>query len=377
MDALSYLRSLQANLEDRETHHKSVSDKTFSFVIDEELTQYEPFSLLKDKWILHPSGYSCTLGHAGTWVLEELKKGTDPEKLIADALAELTQNRISGIEISVLEGLSVNTEYDIAENLKICPNGDLPYSMYVDYYFSDHNFFLKSRNDNAACVQSFEIDPLIGLESDFPAILRRAEERAFERKLLHSALLLSSYDPIMLPATFTVYEPRKFTGPIAHFSEPLHSPKVISSTQVEPEDVKTNFYLLKSFKDQRIHIAIDRLAKARSSHDIISAAIDFGLVQEILCINDIKSEGELSLRIRTRAAWMLGHNVDDRIEASRLANLIYSARSKAAHTGTLDDKSLKKYDIVEANKFVTKLTKAILARGSFPDWNNLTFGGFG
>lgn len=90
---------------------------------------------------------------------------------------------------------------------------------------------------------------------------------------------------------------------------------------------------------------------------------------------DTSGNTEITHKIGSRAAWLLGQNAEERATIFGEIKALYHARSKAVHEGTLPKKS--KVDLNEADRLVTQILNAIAARGRFPSWSNLTMGGQG
>ena len=51
---------------------------------------------------------------------------------------------------------------------------------------------------------------------------------------------------------------------------------------------------------------------------------------------------------------------------------LYTARSKAVHTGKFPDKNA--VDLADADQLVCRIVRTIVARGGFPDWKRLALG---
>ena len=72
----------------------------------------------------------------------------------------------------------------------------------------------------------------------------------------------------------------------------------------------------------------------------VDASIDLGIALETLYLNDVGGDaiGELSFRLRIRAARYLAHDPDERQQIFNAIGLVYAARSKAVHTGSLPER---------------------------------------
>ena len=120
--------------------------------------------------------------------------------------------------------------------------------------------------------------------------------------------------------------------------------------------------------------AIDRLGRSRLAIHPVDRALDLGMAAEIVLMHDqSRSNTEITYKIASRAAWLLGEGADQRTEIFDQIKQLYAARSTAVHSGVLPPKS--KIDLDVADELVGRVIRAILVRGSFPDWMSLTMGG--
>jgi hypothetical protein len=122
--------------------------------------------------------------------------------------------------------------------------------------------------------------------------------------------------------------------------------------------------------------AIDRLGRSRLAVHPVDRALDLGMAAEIVLMHDNSpSNTEITHKIGSRAAWLLGKDVDERATIFEEIKHLYKARSHAVHSGVFPPKS--KVDLDLADQLVVRIMQAILARGSIPDWTSLTMGGDG
>ncbi len=83
-------------------------------------------------------------------------------------------------------------------------------------------------------------------------------------------------------------------------------------------------------------------------------------------------KSEITAKISSRGAWLLGRTGPERLVISKELKALYSARSKVVHTGRASDKlaqALPSFD-----RLVARILRELLRRRKFPDWNHLTFG---
>lgn len=133
----------------------------------------------------------------------------------------------------------------------------------------------------------------------------------------------------------------------------------------------------------KLWVPIQRLNQARRREDTVDKAIDLGVSFEALYLNDESPNDQISFTFRLRAAWHLGATKEERKDLIAFFGKVYECRSKAVHTGRLDNKvKLKGKDKIptdaflkEADALCAKAIKKIVQAGAFPNWGDLILGG--
>ncbi|MDA8021515.1 MAG: HEPN domain-containing protein [Gammaproteobacteria bacterium] len=113
----------------------------------------------------------------------------------------------------------------------------------------------------------------------------------------------------------------------------------------------------------------------------VDQMIDLGIAFESLYLGG-DHKGELAFTLRTRAAWLLGENAEERARILREFKVIYDCRSKAVHSGRLEDPiKVGKGSKIPLDEFLARAQyrcaasiKKIIERGGFPDWDKLITG---
>ncbi len=93
---------------------------------------------------------------------------------------------------------------------------------------------------------------------------------------------------------------------------------------------------------------------------------------EAIFLND-NDQGELSYRLKQRAAWLLGNNYNERKEMTKLFGDLYKLRSTAVHTGDLPQGNKNINDLI--SKGINKVSLAIekiISNKKWPDWDKVT-----
>ena len=125
----------------------------------------------------------------------------------------------------------------------------------------------------------------------------------------------------------------------------------------------------------RLRLAGQRLLRAMRRVTPVDASIELGIALEVLYLKD--SNGELSFRLKTRAARFLGTTEAERKDISTLVGDIYNLRSKAVHTGSVEQKPVHgrtvQQVLQEGFRLTAKTIRLFITSGE-PDWGQVMFG---
>lgn len=122
----------------------------------------------------------------------------------------------------------------------------------------------------------------------------------------------------------------------------------------------------------------NRSCRAVSSAD---RALDMGMALEVLLMHQGKgsdgSNSEIRYKLASRAAWMLGEDLEGRLSYFDKVSSLYSDRSSAVHKGRLDTKDFLKL-LARQNDHgdvIRRVFWKIGENGHFPDWKRLVLNG--
>ena len=85
--------------------------------------------------------------------------------------------------------------------------------------------------------------------------------------------------------------------------------------------------------------------------------------------------GEISHKLRTRAAWLLGASPDDRISIAQDMKAFYNARSSVVHGSTKADREKLERTFPIGRELARSTLTALLVKGPAPDWDRLVVSG--
>lgn len=127
----------------------------------------------------------------------------------------------------------------------------------------------------------------------------------------------------------------------------------------------------------RLRLVMQRLISAMRRVTLVDAAIDLGISIEALYLSDMQDDrGELSFRLRTRAARLLARTESERKKIFVLMGDIYGMRSSAVHTGAVRATCRGKpsQEVLQLGFSLTAETvRRFIAVGE-PNWDKVMFG---
>ncbi len=154
----------------------------------------------------------------------------------------------------------------------------------------------------------------------------------------------------------------------------------IPPIQLNEEDLEKTKKLYRKFynldKDikKKIDIAMRRLIPIKDNWSIVDSIINLGIALEVIYLGGSKEQ--LSLALRTRGAWYLGGDFQQRKETYDTLKEFYEFRSRAVHSGSLSDKD---HESINNNFEKTRIIccntlEKIINDSKIPNWDNIILG---
>ena len=133
------------------------------------------------------------------------------------------------------------------------------------------------------------------------------------------------------------------------------------------------FLHLDSDSQARLRVPLQRLNLAIRRYSIVDSAIDLRIAMEAAFLDDLKNDGELSYRLRIRAARLLETDEQKRRDLYATFGDIYELCSKAVHTGKVLGNKGRDVNVL-LQEGILRTSKAIelaIRRGGI-DWTSVT-----
>ena len=371
------------------------------FIHEDRLQSASPF--ITDKFLFFPNGF-----HIDEFLEQLLKiaivRGVEGA---VSAFNKCTKDTYASFQaMALLEGIRLDTEIQIFEGIRLVPIPNSswtlpPYLSRVAGPTSEVSLLGKT-----VLIIDGSVSPIF--HQPFPELLRERSQRDdlpfrveiggatfsnfkmydFYKKFCQALSLACNY-PIQIALMW------KFLAEdeLFNLSSQKHTSVRVSGSfggsteagKVEVDEGKRLYGILTNLDSsvgEKLSISINRWIQSKTGWDPVDKMIDLGIAFESLYLSDIGAKTELSFRLRLHAAWHLGKDKEHRNELLTKFGQIYGCRSKAVHSGKLDEQVQLGGERIPISEFIEKAQDLcresimkVLNDGQFPDWNDLILGG--
>ena len=379
-DAVAFLRGIAGELAEihRGSDYSLWRDEA-KHRVDQYLSRAEPFSDFATCWVFSgDGGGSLVGGRFGEWAIDRLVEKIAPEDIVALFTNEVSRNAAVYEEVSPVLGIEINEPCELGDGVRLVPPAADIFSAF-DYPW--RYSWPSMPTGTVFLVQSYKVTPAFEQhpsEANGPAgtsITQPASSaRDAIRRRFRLACLLGSSGGVELPMSVILSDRRALLSADGTMSGRPFAAHPLVAFPADLATIKTAFGQLAALTEgDSLPRAIDRLGRSRLAIHPVDRALDLGMAAEIVLMHDLgTSNTEITYKIGSRAAWLLGEGAVERTKIFDEMKHLYKARSDAVHSGVLPPKS--KVDLDLADQLVVRVMQAILQRGSFPDWTSLTLG---
>jgi hypothetical protein len=144
------------------------------------------------------------------------------------------------------------------------------------------------------------------------------------------------------------------------------------------EELATAYFRIdQQRRSKMLHIPLDRLDKAAHDYDFTDRSIDLGIALEALLLHDLDKQdrGELRFRLSLRGAWLGAKDERERAEIQRALRKMYDLRSRAVHSGMVEQSQENTETIKQGTVLCMQLIRKIMDADCRIDWDTLVLGG--
>ncbi len=295
------------------------------------------------------------------------------------------ENSAQVLAISIVGGLKVERSIKLTEDCELMPTAEVPGWHHLQRVAKPSHGHAEP---TAAFVFRVTISPLFVTHDTergiFPFLPRPPADR---QNALLAAALASNGCAVALSSGTAHIDPRLrhldlFLGSRPHALDRVGT---IPEAYADEARLRDAFEAVRSFKTGRE--ALERVAsflcRSRQGRTLFDRAIDLGTALEVLLMvgEGAGQNHEINHKLRTRVAWLIGSNLEQRRDLSELAATLYSLRSKAAHGAPVPDQTtlfgrlLPTARILEVGAEVCALAALSVAkRGNWPKWGDVVLG---
>lgn len=272
------------------------------------------------------------------------------DRALGDLNRYLDADYFPALQVMALGGVIVDRSHELSDSISLVPFGRLPASRQKRWLQPQRGLPIDKSAPTAALIREFQ-HPKMHLEpdSETPDELRSWNEA---QDLRDARLCLSLAGPCG-PVRVAKWEQAAAWVPcLGGEHSPTSIQRPLSAHVTRREELSTQeikraaAFLDKYSKVERgkrdwLQTALERFSSAYQRPSDVDKAIDLGIAIETTFLHDIDQFGELTFRIRTRAARLLGSTAAERKDLYRLFGDLYSLRSSAVHEGRLPSSKMR------------------------------------
>jgi hypothetical protein len=277
-----------------------------------------------------------------------------------------------------IAGIKLERRCDLGHSIELLPWNELPASYQKNWIFQHFTLGVGFHNPEAVLIRREILPRLHVLETELEQYTQTIDNSDLDDVLLCAGLV----GPIAPYALASWLEPPEWAPVIGgSYSMPHFEGRFASHRQWPAnacDQIRTLYDAFLGLDNNRkaiMRLPMQRLNSAMRRRSAVDAAIDLGIVLESLFLRDIADErGELTFRLKVRAARLLGNDLEDRNHLFKVFGDLYSIRSKAVHTGRVPDvvRSTPIRQLLETGfDLASQSIIRFLLEGE-PDWNLVT-----
>lgn len=301
-----------------------------------------------------------------------------PEQAIDNLHRYLASSSFTCYEVMALGGLEIEKEVDLGQRIKLIRFVDAP--------------------DSLAKLLLQPSHPMLYLSEPAIALVRQLEHPRIHfdpgsnhHRELQLSLLTTELDEARLALTLVgPCAPVSFGswfapddsvpsgavwGGSAGYVEVGRTRKLTAEDHAKAREIVRRYRDLAPPVKDWVRIPLSRLNAALRRRSIVDSAIDLRIAMEALFLHDLTDDrGELSFRLRIRAARFLGRDLDERKGLHALFRNLYTIGSMAVHTGGLppSHEGTETHALLEEGySTVARAIEEVMLRGQI-DWIDVT-----
>lgn len=294
---------------------------------------------LEGRWYDLPSGGGLINFDAVAVYLLNRAQKMKAETIVTDLVRLAADKSITFVEVRLIVGIKPTQIIELGDGFSLVPPVHAPVTDYSALLFSDQHQSPRRRGSppTAALIRrskyELRLQPPPGSATPVPP-----EPVTSEREwqaALRACVLVSDAAPEFRQHYHIVEDPGWVGMRSNGFGASESSPILERHASFFDETMVAALFQKLRPENKTLDLAINRLisSRCRLSHE--ERALDLGTCIEVLLMSGAQDNSEISYKIATRAAWLVGKDPADRLRCFEAARNLYSDRSTATHTGSL------------------------------------------
>jgi hypothetical protein len=336
----------------------------------------EPFH---EKYQIYPGGAHLVDGRfLATWLLLRARQvGID--RAIADLERYLAAEKVPFIRVIALAGVELQRTCSLGRGIQLVPWESVPASYWKERLDESAGdvFFYPFYRPTAALLRSEEVS--VFHEAVPPTQLPLSLTDEDLRDALLCMTLIGPSAPLTISSWTQAAEwaPVQIAGSSQGYPGRAVRRVYDDADQQRLKVLHEKFLVLLDAEKQHYRIPLARLNSAMRRTTWVDSAIDLGIALESIFLQDLEPDrGELTFRLRVRAARFLAVDVQERRSLFQFFGDLYGVRSNAVHSGTVPA-NVRGRDTQEVlnrgYELVAAATESMILTGA-PDWLGMLLG---
>ena len=349
----------------------------------ESLGSESGLNLFRGEMQVYPLGARRVDLHYLTRWLVARSRAVGAGQAITDLERYVDSDELPGLAVRAIAGVRVSERHDLGLGIDLLPWDALPASPQADS-LTENRARTSFHFPTAALGKRITLPRRHAPLGETQVLMAEMEQRVdgVQQELSDALLCMALVGPtpcygvahwqqyddwVPIPWAGLSYEMPSGSGPdLAWAAEDC----------AKASELLRRFMSLKASQRDHLRLPMSRLADAMRRRSIVDCAIDLGIALEALFLRDLDSDrGELSFRLRVRAARLLAADPPSRISLSGLVGGLYALRSTAVHTGRLPlrHKGRETRDALkEGFKVAADAITYVIVNGD-PNWDDVLY----
>ncbi len=315
-------------------------------------------------------------------------EGTAPDTAVMRLREVVAANSADGFIVQRLDGIEVPERIVVDDNTAIVPQHEIPKRRdRVPFVGSDA--FGPFTDPTAAIIRKVTVTPLFEPVDAPYARGWRTDALDDMRDVEHAIAVATSGAAMGLETTGTFMDSvlDAFPGDGSSYFVKARGRFHAPPAPLTGDDARVAVGIIRKFRrhgssaSSIIDILADRIVGARRGATTADKALDLGIALESLLMSGKNDSGEITYKMQTRAAWLLGTDHNSRLLVLDWLRAIYRLRSRVAHGAappdsiTVGDRTVPVSEALDlGTRICSAVALSVFQTGPSPDWDRIVLG---